>query len=122
MSRKKLTERQFVNAIVDKLIIPRSGRLNLHGEIGKLRNMSLTRLISWARKYETINAREASQLSQSSRLKHKIADPMIYQRKGGALQYCGKCNKGFYARRDVILCKKCFNEGWYISKGRWRKR
>ncbi len=61
MSRKstKITERNFVNKIVDRIIIPRfGGRHHLRGEIGKLRRMSFKQILRWMSTRAILSSKE----------------------------------------------------------------
>lgn len=52
--------------------------------------------------------------SDVSRTKRKVI------REKGTLQTCAKCGRKFFSKRDVILCNKCFYDGWeYVDEG-WR--
>lgn len=58
-----ITERNFVNRIVDRIIIPRfGGRHNLRGYIGKLRAMSFKQILRWMDTRAVVSRKERSVL------------------------------------------------------------
>ena len=65
------TEKQYVNRIVNKIIIPRFGKHHLRGEVTKLRNMSFAEILRWMNNRVVISRDEKVKLIKKYKEKIK---------------------------------------------------